>query len=417
MNAFPYKIQYFNAREFDKSGNEMDKMIRYLTYVGAVMAGGIRGETGIPGLKIDFNNGLRLQVPAGHWHVTIGDHDSGMVFYDQDVSETILISFEKYYVRWQVEIRRDGVLAFSHIFDPAGQKVRLVFNSGLLGDTLSFLPYIPYVRDLWQADVYYSIDRGLEDICRRLLPDIRCRESAEEDTYATFYLNAGLDFPGATPLDGRMIPLTQTGQVILGLPAPPRKISWKPGPRLIKEPYVCIGVQASSVMKGWLYPGGWEEITTYLKGLGYRVLCIDRDKRMDGFGFRLEMPAGAEDFTGNRPLLERADMLCHAECFIGLSSGLAWLAWTADCPVILISGFTMFWNEFSTPYRVYNRLACNGCYNDLRADCLNYVCPRHAMGSPKFFQCSKTITPRMVIAAIDRLLADKRAGRLAGLYR
>ena len=33
----------------------------------------ICGETDIEGLRLDFNFGLRLDVPAGNFHVTIGD--------------------------------------------------------------------------------------------------------------------------------------------------------------------------------------------------------------------------------------------------------------------------------------------------------------------------------------------------------
>ena len=44
-------------------------------------------------------------------------------------------------------------------------------------------------------------------------------------------------------------------------------------------------------------------------------------------------PHGAEDETGERPLQERARWLKHAEFFIGLSSGLSWVAWAAGTPV------------------------------------------------------------------------------------
>ena len=52
--------------------------------------------------------------------------------------------------------------------------------------------------------------------------------------------------------------------------------------------------------------------------------------------------------------------------FIGLSSGLSWLAWAAGTPVVLISGFTHPTNEFTTPYRVINWHTCNSCWNDVR---------------------------------------------------
>ncbi len=413
MRHFPYVVQYFSCKHWDQPNNDIQVMLQYFTFLDATVVGPIQGETGIDGLKIDFNNGLRLQVPSGNWHVTISDFDSGLVFYDKNVSEAIIVSMEKYYIHWQVEVFRDRQLVFGHIFDPEGQKIRLFFNSNAIGDALALLPYIPAARDWFRAvEVYVTIDERIRDICSRLFPNVRLRERAEENTYATYFFNASLNFAAGMPLDGREVPMTHTGQIILGLPVPARKISWIQGTRLIKEPYVCIGVQASSAGKGWLYPDGWEVVTEYLKVLGYRVLCIDRDRELVEGEYTLKIPSGAEDFTGDRPLLERADMLHYAEFFIGLCSGLSWLAYTVDCPVVLIGGFSLYWMEFPTPYRVYNRLVCNGCYNDLRVAWKDNGCPRSKEHPEQRFVCSKKITPRMVIQAIDRLIADKKAGRI-----
>ena len=403
-----YPMQFFFCNNWEKSQETMQNNVQS-SIEASSFAGEIAGETGIDGLRLDFNSGLRLQIPSGNWHVIIRDYDSGIVFFDQDVSEVVLISLEKYYIHWQIEVFFDREPVFGHVFDPVGQKIRLVFRSPLIGDMLSFLPYLPMVRNYWQADVYFSIDEKMTGICERLFPDIRQRSTVEEGTYATFYFSAGPGMWGWIPMDGRMIPMTQTGQMILGLPYPAPKPAWIPGPRAIKEPYVCIGVQASGAGKGWHFPGGWEEITDYLKNLGYRVLCIDKEKHYDGTTeYTMNRPENAEDFTGDRPLLERADMLHYAEFFIGLSSGLSWLAYTVDCPVIMIAGFTMYWSEFPTPYRVYNRLICSGCYNDLRIDWQSNGCERQWAGSPEILQCSKKITPRMVIQTIDRLIRDKR---------
>ncbi len=413
VRHFPYLVQYFSCKLWEQSNKDIEAMLQYFMYLDATAVGPIQGETGIEGLKIDFNNGIRLQVPSGKWHVIIGDFDTGLVFYDKDVSEAVIVSMEKYYIHWQVEVFRNGQRVFGHIFDPEGQKLRLFFNSNAIGDTLALLPYVSVAQDWFRvAEVYVTIGERMRDICGRLFPNVRLQEHAEENTYATYFFNASVDFSGGAPVDGRLLSLTHLGQVVLGMPVPANRVVWVSGERTILEPYVCIGVQASSAGKGWLYPGGWDEVTEYLKSLGYRVLCIDRDKKLKESGFTLEMPQEAEDFTGDRPLLERADMLHHAEFFVGLSSGLSWLAYTAGCPVVMIGGFTMYWNEFPTPYRVYNRLVCNGCYNDPRVIWKNSGCPRSENRLEEEFLCSKKITPRMVIHAIDRLIADKKAGRI-----
>ena len=107
---------------------------------------------------------------------------------------------------------------------------------------------------------------------------------------------------------------------------------------------------------------------------------------------------GAEDETGDRPLAERARWLRHAAVFVGLSSGLSWLAWSAGCPTVLISGFTHPTNEFTTPFRVINWHACNSCWNDpgVQFDHKDFMwCPRHG-GTARQFECTRLITSLQV---------------------
>src|SRR6202012_3953389 len=101
----------------------------------------------------------------------------------------------------------------------------------------------------------------------------------------------------------------------------------------------------------------------------------------------------------------RAPWLRHADFFVGLSSGLAWLAWACGTPVAMISGFTHENNEFATPYRVINYHACNGCWNDVRQrfDHQDFFwCPRHK-DTPRQFECTRLITPEQVKAIIQRM--------------
>jgi autotransporter strand-loop-strand O-heptosyltransferase len=115
-----------------------------------------------------------------------------------------------------------------------------------------------------------------------------------------------------------------------------------------------------------------------------------------------QIPNGADDETGDRPLTERAHWLAHAAAFVGLSSGLSWLAWAVGTPVVMVSGFTHPTNEFHTPYRVINYHACNSCWNDVRHrfDHTDFLwCPRHR-DTPRQFECTRLITSAQVIAAL-----------------
>ena len=169
---------------------------------------------------------------------------------------------------------------------------------------------------------------------------------------------------------------------------------------------MCIGVQASGTWKGWHYPGGWDAVVDYLKGVGYRVICIDRDYEVFDKELIMKIPEGAEDFTGNIPLTERINLLAYAEFFIGLGSGLSWLAYAAGCPVVMIVGFTLPWFEFDTPYRVQNYLTCYGCFNDVRVDYKDVKnCPYHK-DTEQQYECSRLITSRQVISTIERVRQD-----------
>jgi len=393
----------------DLFATQMGKAGRICGWVGP-----ITGETGIPGLRIDFNSGLRLQVPSGDWHIRIGDYDTGLVFFDEPLAETILISLENYYIHWQVEVYEGGALVFSHLFDPEGQNVLLTADDDCaLGDALAFLPYVKAFQDKYGARVALHLPGYLQGLARRFFPEIPFRDKVPDDTYATFFFNTGLDRFLTLPVDGRQVPLQDVGRITLGLYHPAPRLVWQARPRQIREPYVCIGVQASSPVKGWLYPDGWDDVIGYLKELGYRVLCIDRDETCRDEGVTVTRPETAEDFTGNRPLTERADMLAHADFFIGLPSGLAWLADIVGCPVVMVGGFSFFWYEFPDAYHVYNHFSCYGCMNDVRENYFRNFCGRHR-DTPQMLECSRTITPRQVIRAIDQLRADhkERCGRL-----
>jgi autotransporter strand-loop-strand O-heptosyltransferase len=114
---------------------------------------------------------------------------------------------------------------------------------------------------------------------------------------------------------------------------------------------------------------------------------------------------GPEDETGDRPLTERGRWLRHAAAFIGLSSGLSWLARAAGTSVVMISGFTQPTRKFETPYRAINWQACNSCWNDVRDqfDRKNFLwCPCHA-GTERQFECSRLITADHVIGMLQRV--------------
>lgn len=373
-----------------------------------IYEGELYGYTGIDGLKIDFNFGLRLDIPEGNFHARISDFDSEQIFFDNDISNCRLISSEGYFIHWQVEIFRDNEKIFEHIFDPAEQKVLIFMRSSALGDNLALLPYVREFQEKHNCELYLWIVPEMRELVKVLYPEIKQVTNLSYDYYATFYVATVLGNVSPLPMDGRMMPLDRQGGIVLGSENIPQLPKFSPTAyRRIVEPYVCIAVQASSPAKSWLYPNGWDIVIDYLKSLGYRVLCIDKNSVETSDNYTIKRPESAEDFTGNISLVERANMLYYADFFIGLGSGLSWLANAVNCPVVLIAGFSQNWYEFFTPYRVRNIFVCNGCFNDGRAPVFAVETCWRYKGTARELECQKKISPRQVLNAIEKLIVDK----------
>ena len=365
-------------------------------------------ETGIDGLRLDFNCGLRLDVPEGNFRVKISDFDTGRVCLDKYISGGRIISVENYFIRWHVEVFLNDEKIFTHTLSLEGQPVLIIFKNPALGDTLCLVPYFEEFRKINRCKLSVATSKPLRELIAHLYPDIPLLDHMDFQKYATYYPIMLMSSLPLSAADVRSVPMDRMGGEFLGVNYLPPKAKFKPtAPPPAEEPYVCIAVQSGMARKCWLYPNGWDIVVDYLKSLGYRVFCIDKNAEETSDGFTIRKPAGAEDFTGDRPLLDRANMLYHAEFFIGLGSGLSWLADAVNCPVVMICGFSQNWSEFYTPYRVANRLVCNGCFNDRRISYLMKKCPYHE-GTPRELECQKKISPRMVINAIERLIVDRK---------
>ena len=266
--------------------------------------------------------------------------------------------------------------------------------------------------------VYCSMSGKLAELFRPAYPKIHFIPPGEapKDCYATYYM--GIFFPADDRFhqttDFRVIGLALNIPYILGLEVVERRPRLTPAKkRLIAEPYVCIAAQSTSQAKYWNNPRGWIEPIDFLKALGYRVLCIDKEKCHGSGRHWHTIPYGCEDFTGDRPLQERVDFLGHADFFVGLGSVLSWLAWGAGVPVVMIVGFTMPGTEFATPYRVQQFHTCHSCANDQRHE-HHYddfgACPHHR-GTDREFECTRCITADFVKDTIRRLREQEKTGR------
>jgi autotransporter strand-loop-strand O-heptosyltransferase len=119
-------------------------------------------------------------------------------------------------------------------------------------------------------------------------------------------------------------------------------------------------------------------------------------------------PKGAKVYKGGS-LQEVINEFATCEFFVGLGSGLSWLAWACELPVVLISGFSEKWAETKLDtYRVINEDVCHGCFNWDRLDAGDWNwCPKYK-GTNRQFECSKQITSEMVINEINKIINPKK---------
>ena len=371
-------------------------------------------QQGPHGLRFDFNDGARVLCPEGNhpWRVRLRDIDTGNILFETEFGGGRVNSAKRYFVRFRIEIEQQSETVFSHDFSAKDREVLVQFPVGTLGDPIGWFPYAVKFKELHGCKLTCAIGEKLIALFRGAYPDITFlphEEVQPERYYATY--SVGLFFDDKDfvfqPCDFRHVGLHRTAAYILGVDptevAP--RLALEDDSRPIAEPYVCIAVQSTTQSKYWNNPTGWREIVSFLKHAGYRVICIDQKPTHGHELIWNHIPNGAEDDTGDKSLSERARLLKHADFFVGLSSGLAWLAWAAGTPVVMISGFTHPTNEFETPYRVINYHACNSCWNDVRVrfDHKDFFwCPRHK-GTPRQFECTRLITTAHVKRIIETI--------------
>jgi autotransporter strand-loop-strand O-heptosyltransferase len=372
-------------------------------------------QAGPQGLRYDFNHGCRVALPerVGTWRVRLTDLDTANILYETEIGAGRVASAKHYFLRIRIEVRDNtGDLVLSHDYDARDREVIIQFPVGTLGDIMGWFPYAVKFQGVHGCRLSVAMASWLIPLFQDAYPEITFlthEEVQPERYYATY--NMGLFFDDDAcinqPCDFRLVGLHRTAGYILGVDPteePPR-VAIPDDRRPIAEQYVCIAVQSTTQAKYWNNPQGWYEVVRFLKEAGYRVVCIDRSPMNGGGLVWNHIPNGAEDETGHRPLAERARWLKHAAFFVGLSSGLSWLAWSVGTPVVMISGFTHPVNEFATPYRVVNYHACNGCWNDirLRFDHKDFMwCPRHK-DTARQFECTRLITAAQVKEAIRRV--------------
>jgi autotransporter strand-loop-strand O-heptosyltransferase len=281
------------------------------------------------------------------------------------------------------------------------KRIKIINESPSLGDLLAWVP----VANSFQEQTGYVVDFFTPN--RHIFPDPygsmnlfaynhNSAERYDKEYHLGFKLN-----PSVNKRSDGLKNLQEIASDILGIEYVGKRpiLEVKNAQRKLLFPYVCISTSSTSKCKLWNNEEGWAEIISFLNEIGYHVVVIQSE------------PFGTKVKTGSKvihPKTESIDeaisWLLFCDFSIGLGSGISWLSWSLLKPVVLISGFSLPFSEFHTPYRVINTSVCHGCWND-PSETINkndwLWCPRK-----KDFECSKAITPEMVKEKIKMCIED-----------
>jgi autotransporter strand-loop-strand O-heptosyltransferase len=341
------------------------------------------------------------------YNVQFIDGDNGKVVYETNIkSNHWTRASKKYYVNWIVKIKGiDNDFYREEKFNPEGQRIMICFESKSLGDSLAWMPYVEKFRIDKKSKVVCSTFKN--DLFKGQYPEIEFVEpgTGVNNLYGLYRLGLFYDDNRTIrydnhPSNPKVEPLGKMATDILGLEYEEIR------PKLPtfsdkKKKRVCIAVHSTSQCKYWNNRTGWQQVVNHLKRKGYEVRLLSREE--DGYMGNKNPQGVVQQKSG--PIEKVIQVLEESELFIGIGSGLSWLAWSVGIPCVIISGFS---EEYSEPTigvsRIINKDVCHGCWNvyDFNPGDWNW-CPVNK-GTPQQFECSKSITGEDVIKEIDKLI-------------
>jgi autotransporter strand-loop-strand O-heptosyltransferase len=307
---------------------------------------------------------------------------------------------KQYYTDWHIKVSTEGNIVYDKKIDLNNKKVYIAIDSSSIGDNLAWIPYVEEFRKKHNCKVVVST--FLNDLFKGSYKELEFINPGDvvENLYAMYKVGCFYD-SNLEPELCNTIPLQKVATNILGLDykeikpiVDTKNINRWP---FMFSDYVVIAPHSTAGLKYWNNPTGWQEVVDFLISKGFKVYNVSKE---------------GTDLKGVQNLSEYSMeeiIRCIKGCkfFIGLSSGLSWLAWSLSKHVFLISNFTNKEHEFSSNCtRIVNESVCNSCWMkpDFRFDKGDWNwCPLHK-GTSRQFECSKSITGNIVIEKIKKII-------------
>lgn len=365
--------------------------------------------------SIEFNNVLKfVNKHETQCDVEFWDQDTGkLMHFHNGLGHNYWCSpAQQYFVNWKVVMKWED-RSIEWVMDLKDKTVYVEIGSSSLGDSLAFVEVVrAWVKEKQIKKCYLMTYKNFlfdwDDYAKDGVFPSQPGSTYPEHDYR-FYLGVHIGepsksepawYPHRNKRDWRAIYLGDVAADGLGYKGNAELrpvLSFVNAETPAENKYIVIATQSTAQSKYWNNPTGWQELVDWHLQNGYEVYLASKE----GDGYMGNWyPKGVKKLP--EPLDAVANYIKHAEYFIGISSGLSWLAWALDVPVVMISGFTPEVCEFTDKtLRIIDKTVCNSCWEWGHFDKGDWHwCPGHK-GTERAYECSKVITSQKVIEQIN----------------
>jgi autotransporter strand-loop-strand O-heptosyltransferase len=285
----------------------------------------------------------------------------------------------QYFTPWRIKVFELGELIYDYKFSLKGHRVFISISSSSLGDTIAWAPYVIEFKKKHECEVILSTfwNKILD------IPEVELVEPGTrvDNIFAQYNIGWYYD-SNREPALPNTVKLQQAATNILGLEFSEikPKLKYEIGENKYGK-YVTIATNSTSGCKFWTREG-WQEVINFLHENGYRVINVSKE----------DNPFDNCEKIDDISIENTMNVIHHSKFFLGLSSGISWLAWALDKEVVMISNFTQEDHEFDC-IRVTNKDVCHGCWNEpgIKFDAGDWEWCKHK-NTPRQFECHRSIS-------------------------
>ena len=358
---------------------------------------------------VNFTDGAKVEVKSNFpnkFLVQFIDADTEEVLHHAIINNNMWTKTGiMYYKKWLVRVYdiRKSKLIIEHELSLKDRNVLVYLDSRAVGDTVAWFPYFDEFQKKHQCNLYCGTFHN-HIIDTKAYPNLNFVQMGAplDNVYATYKIGWFYDEHSnirlnMNPREVKDQPMQKCASDILGLEYQEIKPKLLLQENVEKKKQVAIAIHGTCQAKYWNNPQGWQEVVDFCKNQGYEVLLLSQED--DGYMGNTH-PKGIKKLPKGS-LNQVITSIQESVAFIGIGSGLSWLAWGTETPIILISGFS---DAYTEP-NVYARITapegkCGNCFNKHRLDPSDWMwCPEK-----RNFECTREISAQTIIESLKNLV-------------